>query len=1003
MKKILLSMALLATTATAIAQSEIVIGTALPYGETLTFECETANSADSVYVDWGDGKRVSYKKGRNSWNSNTYVSGKLLNDTIHVYGSLAQLNIDGSQYGDSLTVLQFKNQSKLTKLYASNNKLTNDGLDLSGATNLEIIELSKNNLTNLNLIPFDKLQIFSVNDNPEFNTAVFANGNSNLNNISMNNCDIVHFYPISLPNLYYLNIANGSLMDIEIADHYPNLSSLNLTGNKMLTSVNVTGCPDLYALSLANTGITDVNIASNPSLNSIDISHTNVKTLDLSKNTALNSINVSNTLISKLDVSKITGLKTINIDSTSIARLDLTKKRFLQYVYAKNTQIEFLDMHNAIGYNRLKMLDIRNNKNMTAQTLNFTFDAMPPHEGESYGTNVWIAGSNGEHANTNLLAYDAENSYNVDVEGDGTASMDSVDITTPAVEGGTYSLTQVGDYGSDDSWHAITTKAKPGYPISVQAVPAEGYHYVGVMVGDKLYNDTICVTSVPNTIKAVFEANSNEQVIKLTVPNGAAQQYAIGGRYSGDKITVDWGDGNPVEYTLTNSTTPVYNDNGTKGTTVTITGPVRYLDLSSYPGVATDNKISALDITGNDSLRSLLTYMNEAIGSIDVSNEPNLEELDASYTGLTALNIANNPKLTKLYAYGNELTSVNLSTAPDLVDVNLKNNQLESIDLSKNPKIQKLQLQNNAIEDINVSNLTALGFFEAQGNYISDIDLSKNTQLYDLNLSDNMLETLDLSNNKQLLELYVSGNNLAPLDLSGNTSLLYVNVSNNGWTACDLNDFYWNLPEWKLPAGVNPDDLDLKTTLWAQGNSTSSKTQNDAAHAESLIATGKGWTVNIKGDATGCDSVYVKVLPYENGTVRLYTTDDKEIFSGSKVKKNTAVTVTATPAEGYIVKSRKANGEDFTDSFSPKVYTEVLVEFSLASAIDAIGNTTNVTIKGGNRELDITAGSTIKVKVYSLNGNNVYDGEITGNQAIGLPSGVYIVKTGGVSKAILVK
>lgn len=119
MKKILLSMALLATTATAIAQSEIVIGTALPYGETLTFECETANSADSVYVDWGDGKRVSYKKGRNSWNSNTYVSGKLLNDTIHVYGSLAQLNIDGSQYGDSLTVLQFKNQAKLTKLYAS--------------------------------------------------------------------------------------------------------------------------------------------------------------------------------------------------------------------------------------------------------------------------------------------------------------------------------------------------------------------------------------------------------------------------------------------------------------------------------------------------------------------------------------------------------------------------------------------------------------------------------------------------------------------------------------------------------------------------------------------------------------------------------------------------------------------------------------------------------------------------------------------------------------------
>lgn len=1001
MKKILLSLVLLLSAVYGVAQSEIVIATSLPYGETLEFTCETANSADSVYIDWGDGVRKSYKQGRYSWNNDTFVSGKLLADTIHVYGSLSRLDVPD----DSITVLQFKNQTRLTKLYASNNKLTNDGLDLSGAPNLEVIDLNKNNMMYLNLQAFDKLEIFQVNDNPEFNTCVFASGNSSLQSISMNNCDIVHFYPIFLPGLRYLNIQNGSLMDIEIADHYPNLTSLNLSGNKYLGNVNVTQCPELYSLSLANTAINEVNISSNPELNSLDINHTNVKTLNITNNTGLTSLNVSNTQISKLDVSKLTGLNYLYADSTDIARLDLSKMMFLRNVSARNTKIEFLDMHKGIGYNTLRALDIRDNVNMTPQTLNFTFDALPPHDGDSYTTNVFIAGSNGEHANTNLLSYDSNNYYLVDVEGDGTASMDSVDITTPAVDGGTYTLSQVGEWGSDDSWHPIFTKAMPGYPISVKAVPAEGYHYVGVMVGNKLYNDTICVTSAANTIKAVFEADGDDQVIKLTVPNGAAQQYAIGGRTSGDKITVDWGDGNPVEYTLTNSTTPVYNDNGTQGTTVTITGPVRYLDLSSYPGFGTENNISAIDLSGNDSLRSLKTFMNEEIQTIDVSNEPNLEELDVAYSGLSTLNIANNRKLTKLDAGGNEeLATIDLSNAPELVDLNLKNNAFEEIDLSHNPKIQKLQLQNNYIESVDLSNLTALTDLSVQNNYIDELDLSNNPYLVELNAGSNMLETLDVSHNPLLMSLQCDGNNLEePLNLSANTHLLYINVSNNGWDACQMNDFYWNLPEFKLPEGYEPGDLDLTTTLWAQGNSLSHKDENDAAHAESLIATGKGWTINLKGDASGCDQVYVKVLPYQNGEVHLYTTDNQEILSGSKVAKGSTVTVTATPAQGYAVASTKANGKNFNGSFVPTVYTEVLVQFTVANAIDVIGNTTDVTVRTGNRELDITSGSPVDVQIFNLSGKQMFDGQINGSQAVGLPSGVYIVKVGGVSKNVLVK
>ena len=999
MKKTLLSLLLLLSVLGVAAQSEVVIATAQPYGETFSFTVETANAADSVYVDWGDGVRKSYKAGRYSWHTNTYVSGKLLNDTIHVYGSLERMDMEDLQ----MTVLQLKNQTNLKKLYAQHNLLTNDGLDISGATNIEILDLSDNQMTNLNLINFDKLEMFDVNNNPEFNTAVFASGNGNLTSIHMDNCDIVHFYPIELPNLQYLSLRNSSLMDIEIGTHYPKLSSLTLSGSTYLSSVDVTSCPDLFSLDLGRTGITEINVTNNTKLNSIDVNHTKIKALNLRNNTALTSVNAANTGISKLDVSMLTGLKNITVDSTNVARLDLTNKRFLRSVSARNTKIEFLDMHHVTGYNTLNSLDIRDNVNMTPQTLNFTFDAMPPHDGDSYRTNVFIQGSNGEHANTDLLSYDTMNYYKVDVEGDGTASMDSVDITTPVVEGGTYSLTQVGQYGADDSWHAITNKAMPGYPISVTAVPAEGYRYVGVKVNDKLYEDTICVVSAAATIQAVFVAGNANQVIKLTVPAGAPQQYAIGGRQPGDVITVDWGDGVPQEWTLGNTTTPVYNDNGTQGTTVTITGPVRHLDLSSYPGFGTENLISAVDISGNDSLRTLVTYMNEDIKTLDVSNEPELTVLDASYSGLTELNIANNPKLTSLRAYGNELTSVDLTTAPNLVELDLKNNMLAEVDMSNNPLLQKIQLQNNELEAIDVKNMPDLRMLNVQGNYLDALDVTHNQELISLAVSNNMLDELDLSGNAQLMQLFADGNRLPVLNLSANPHLIYINISSNGWTACDMNDFYWNLPEFKLPEGVNPEDLNLSTTLWLQGNTSSSKSENDAAHSETLIATGKGWVVSEKGDATGCDQVYVKVLPYENGEVHLYTADNIEIPSGTTVAKNSVVTISATPAEGYYVSTEKANGEVVMgDTFTPSVYTEILVQFSIATSIDAVGED-KADIRSGNGEIVVDSKKAVNVQVFSLNGKQMFADNVSGTQAISLPSGVYVVKVAGVSKTMLVK
>ena len=984
---------------------QTTIATSLPYGETLEFNVELADGQDSVYVDWGDGQRKSYKDAKQYWLTDTWVHGKLLGDTITMYGGIKRIDIDH----DSVTVLQFANQPNLKKIYASHNKLTNDGLDLSGCPNVEILDLAYNNILNLNLLQFGSLQSFTVNHNPEFNTAVFASGNTNLVNIEMNDCDVVHFYPVKLPNLRSLNIMNGSLMDIDLADNYPNLQTLRLSGNTYLESVDLTSMPLLETISLSRTAVKDINISKNPNLTTIDVSHTGISKINMSSCRDLMSISATGCPISKLDVRGLKNLKYIYVDSTNISRLDLSDKMFVRNVNVRNTNIEFLDMHNGIGYNTLKSIDMRDCKNMTAQTLNFTFDAMPPHEGESWSKNVFIAGSNGEHSKTDMLEYDANNYYICDVEGDGTASMDSIAIVPQTVTGGTYTLEQEGTSTDKDAegnyfpFRPISSSLNvmPGYPIEVKAVADEGYAFEGVEVNGKFYDDSLFVVSTAGaTVKPIFKKDAEGGVIVLTVPTGAPQQYFLAADEPNTTITVDWGDGMPETYTLGTNHKAIVNENGTQGTTVTIKGAVTYADFSSYPGFGTDNQITAIDISKNENLRGLITYMNE-IDTLDVSNQTNLEELDCSYCELDALDVSHNTKLTSLKAYGNYIDNIDVTLLPQLQELDLKGNMLETIDLSKNTKLVELSLQNNELKNVDVSMLPLLMELSLQGNKLTELNLSNNKLLDELNVSDNSLTSLDLSANTSLSSLIAGGNPLDMLDLSHNRMLNYINVSKNGWDACTLNDFYYLLPEY--PADVQLGENEEKLRLRVIGNSSSTRPANQTSKAESVIATGKGWAIDQKGDGTGCDMAYVTLLPVENGTVTMQTADGVDVPSGTKVAKNTVVKVTATPASGYALASVKANGKVAANNqFTVTAATEVLVQFTISTRIEGVGTQT-LSVESGKGELRFNTESSANVAVYTLSGAQVYAGTVSGSQAISLKPGVYVVTVGDVQRKMLVK
>lgn len=92
---------------------------------------------------------------------------------------------------------------------------------------------------------------------------------------------------------------------------------------------------------------------------------------------------------------------------------------------------------------------------------------------------------------------------------------------------------------------------------------------------------------------------------------------------------------------------------------------LRNLDLTNNPNVATihvyNNKLTSLQISNLKKLRVVACHMNpELTGSLDLSNCPDLINLNCAFTGIEKLEF-NNPKLYLLYCQGSRINELDLS------------------------------------------------------------------------------------------------------------------------------------------------------------------------------------------------------------------------------------------------------------------------------------------------------------------------------------------------------
>lgn len=171
-----------------------------------------------------------------------------------------------------------------------------------------------------------------------------------------------------------------------------------------------------------------------------------------------------------------------------------------------------------------------------------------------------------------------------------------------------------------------------------------------------------------------------------------------------------------------------------------------------------------------------------------MSKNVNLTILYCGFNQLTSLDVTNNPKIEQLRCAGNNLNSLDVSNNPELYYIDLTNNQIKSIDVSNNLELERITCSDNKLTSIDVTNNQKLTELNISGNSIVEIDPGNNPDLEYLYCEKNKISELELSNNKKLEILNVNDNNLTSLTVNCCPEIETLKANNNLIKEMDISE-----------------------------------------------------------------------------------------------------------------------------------------------------------------------------------------------------------------------
>lgn len=202
--------------------------------------------------------------------------------------------------------------------------------------------------------------------------------------------------------------------------------------------------------------------------------------------------------------------------------------------------------------------------------------------------------------------------------------------------------------------------------------------------------------------------------------------------------------------------------------------------------------LEELDVSHNPNLRILRVINNSALGdlqgTLDLSNNPKLEELEIGMTFLVFPDVSHLKNLTVLNCTHLRGPIPDIKIFPHLRVLDLgyeQTGRVAFIDLSQNPELKCLSCAQNYFTSLDLSQNPLLEGLHFNDTYVSSVNLSANSRLPVISCWNTPLVQLDLSNAPDMQFLYAKdcpkletvylseGAQLDKLDVDNHTRIVY--------------------------------------------------------------------------------------------------------------------------------------------------------------------------------------------------------------------------------------
>lgn len=229
-------------------------------------------------------------------------------------------------------------------------------LDVSNNLALKRLELENNNLENIDLSALTDLRRLYINNN-NLSQVDFSN-NSDLLYLQCNSNNLNNLDVSNSENLSYLAFNDNSVASIDLAQN-PELMSLDASLNE-LNQIDLSHNPDLDNLNLQGNSIEAVDLSANTALRTLYVGNDELSTIDLSNNLDLEVLGFETESMNSIDFSENINLKLLTISGESINSIDLSNNTQLFFISINSSSLTDLDLSNNVNLYSVELLDLPN-------------------------------------------------------------------------------------------------------------------------------------------------------------------------------------------------------------------------------------------------------------------------------------------------------------------------------------------------------------------------------------------------------------------------------------------------------------------------------------------------------------------------------------------------------------------------------------------------------------------------------------------------------------------